>query len=281
MRRAGLTWDGDPRVKPPFGAAEIHGGHALSRLLSRGCWLFNEGAGAALVDSLGRTPGSFGDGAASRAPLWMVSERDRAVLFDGVDDNINLGTSAWLNPSYMTATCWIRPAATQLDNWGVFLARWFNSTSYHFSSGDGTTVNKLKIFINTTGGTQSVAAPTAMTANRWYHVAFTWDGATLRLYQDGVQVATAAHSGTLSSTSDKTVLGNKVTTGADNPFTGQMGLVTLSEAPALPGELLQLYAEPYAMLRPRVSRRYFVPAAAGGMLPYTPLRRRRRRRLLT
>src|SRR3990167_6477721 len=147
-------------------------------------------------------------------PLWIVWVERREVSVTALR---RVPRSGWY-PSEIAPSCWIRPAATQLDNWGVFLARWFNSTSYHFSSGDGTTVNKLKIFINTTGGTQSVAAPTAMTANRWYHVAFTSDGATLRLYQDGVQVATAAHSGTLSSTIDKTVLGNKVTTGADNPF---------------------------------------------------------------
>ncbi len=34
-------------------------------------------------------------------------------------------------------------------------------------------------------------------AGEWHHAALTYDGTTLRLYQDGVQVATAAYSGVI------------------------------------------------------------------------------------
>src|SRR5262245_14193662 len=43
MPRRSLLWP-DPRVKPPYGAAEIDPGHPLARGLI-GAWLCNEGAG--------------------------------------------------------------------------------------------------------------------------------------------------------------------------------------------------------------------------------------------
>ena len=52
--------------------------------------------------------------------------------------------------------------------------------------------------LTTTAGNVNVAAPTAaLVGGAWHHVAGTWDGSTMRLYVDAVEVATGTLGGTI------------------------------------------------------------------------------------
>ena len=57
------------------------------------------------------------------------------------------------------------------------------------------------------------SGPTALTLNTWIHLAATYDGTTLRLYVNGVQVATKATTGAIRvSTGALRIGGNSVWT---------------------------------------------------------------------
>ena len=53
---------------------------------------------------------------------------------------------------------------------------------------------------NSIGG--DLYSPAALTANTWSHLATTYDGATLRFYVNGVQVASRAQTGTLTASAN-------------------------------------------------------------------------------
>jgi hypothetical protein len=62
------------------------------------------------------------------------------------------------------------------------------------------------------GGFDYVASGTALALNTWSHVELTYDGAMLRLYVNGVQVATAARTGAIQTTTSPLWLGG------NNPY---------------------------------------------------------------
>src|SRR3990167_6453935 len=84
MRRAGLTWDGDPRVKPPFGAARVDWGHPLTHRLAV-LLLCNE-TGAAPRDLVRNLPTQF-DG------TWQYP----GIKTNGTNQEMTL-TPPWTEP---------------------------------------------------------------------------------------------------------------------------------------------------------------------------------------
>ena len=57
-----------------------------------------------------------------------------------------------------------------------------------------------------------MSGPTASPVNAWTHVALTYDGATLRLYVNGTQVATPATTGAIQATDSPLWIGG------NNPY---------------------------------------------------------------
>jgi len=249
-------------TKPPPGA-QVDWSNPINDGLV-GWWLFNEGAGSRLNDIAGRNHGVLTN--MDPATDWVGSIHGAALDFDGNNDYVNVGSDATLNPAFMSGFAWINPATTQDNNWAIILARFSSGDAYHFSLGNGSSGFKLTIFIDTSAGGQNVSITDTITPEIWSHVGFTYDGANLRLWVNGIENNSVTHSGGIDVVSLDTNIGRKPAGGDVLEYTGLIDDVRIWKQALTAAEVQQLHHFPYGGILHIVERltRWFVEPAVGG-----------------
>ncbi len=148
-------------------------------------------------------------------------------LFDGTDDYVQTAASSdfTFGTGDFTIECWVRPAAVTSTR--QIIGR-------HVTDG-GLTSDIAFIFLTNSGAlaftaftspstSVTVTDPGAMSAGTWYFVAVVRDGTTLRLYRDGVQVATASIGTTsIQSSSQPITIGHVMRSSGVEPGLGWDG----------------------------------------------------------
>lgn len=174
-------------------------------------WALDESAGTTADDPVGSVDGALSNFPAS--PPWLPAggRVGGALDFNSTGDNndsITLGNldvsggtgitlSAWVNAdSFSPGTCpsgdcriisKAISAANEADHYWMF--------STVNSSG-----TKLRVRLKTGGVTTThIASSGNMSTGTWYLVTATYDGANIKMYLDGVEVGTAAKTGTVST----------------------------------------------------------------------------------
>jgi hypothetical protein len=142
---------------------------------------FDEGQGSKAGDS---SP-AHNDGTITGAQWSSAGRFGRALAFDG-DDVVRIADAASLDVTQLTMEAWVRPRSNQ--RWGTVMMRrsedWDVAYGLYASSPDGQ--NEPSAF----SGEFGIWGDEAVPLNRWTHLAATFDGATWRLYVDGVLVCT-------------------------------------------------------------------------------------------
>ncbi|PLS81525.1 hypothetical protein CYG49_01875, partial [Candidatus Saccharibacteria bacterium] len=101
----------------------------------------------------------------------------------------------------LTLEAWVKMASTagEIDRF---------VTIHQKGVADGATIRHegngvLRFYFFDTGGTaRSVSVSSTLSVNEWAHVAATYDGSTIRVYKNGVQVGSTAITATIRSTDD-------------------------------------------------------------------------------
>ncbi|MDO8435865.1 MAG: LamG-like jellyroll fold domain-containing protein, partial [bacterium] len=163
--------------------------HALGAY-AVGIWRFDEGSGTIASDSSG-----YGNnGTLVNGPVWTTdspSGKGRALSFDGVNDYVDAGNGATLQPNYVTLETWVKTTTTA----GGRVAAHVGGGKYPYD-----------IYLNPNGTARwefdgISAAVSNQSGNKkvndgnWHYITIAYDGSTGFLYVDGVLDVSIAYSG--------------------------------------------------------------------------------------
>jgi hypothetical protein len=149
-------------------------------------WRLDETTGTTAADQLGVNPGAYTNGVLLSQPGALASEANPAASFDGVNDYVFMPASSSLDmTSAVTVEVWAKRRA---------ISSTFQVLVGH--PGDGQSKNEnYAIWLNTTNvyqayfgdGTTFVTLSTpAVTDTNWHQIVATDDGASVKIYLDGV-----------------------------------------------------------------------------------------------
>jgi hypothetical protein len=150
-------------------------------------WRLGESTGPTANDSNGANTGSYQDGV-TLGTAGALNEPDTAASFDGVGGHVDVPDAASLQPAQISVEAWVKGEA-KLQNYDSVLMKakddsWSDGYGLYWTS-DG----NIHFFVNNWDRGDVI---TALPADQWTHIVGTYDGATIRLYKDGVEVDSLA-----------------------------------------------------------------------------------------
>lgn len=154
-------------------------------------YAFNEGIGSTSSDRSG-----FNNTATLAGATWVTQGRfGSAVSFNGTSSMVTVPDSPSLRlTSAMTLEAWVFPTAVP-TRWTDVIMKGSDNYFLEATSPQGV--------LPAAGSslTGPLFGPSTLQVNNWAHLAATYDGAQLRLYVNGVQVNSRAHTGNLPTSS--------------------------------------------------------------------------------
>ncbi|UCF14460.1 MAG: hypothetical protein JSW59_13685 [Phycisphaerales bacterium] len=167
-----------------------------------GWWKFDEGAGDTAVD----WSGHGNHGTLIEAPQWVDGYDGGALDFEFANSNDGVAVRAFdVAAGGITLGAWVKPESFSQNDGRIITKATGTGENDHFwmlstiaSGGD-----YLRFRLKTDDGqntTTLIAAGGALAVDEWTHAAATWDGASMVIYKDGVEVGREAKGGTAVAT---------------------------------------------------------------------------------
>jgi hypothetical protein len=171
---------------------------------------FSEGTGVSLLDQTGKGHTGTITGAS-----WTAQGRfDSALMFDGVNDWVTVNDASDLDfTTGMTLEAWVYPTTSGGGSWRNLLIKERAGGEVYNLYANADTNSPIIYVVPSAPPNQPLDArgSASLPLNTWSHLAATYDGATLRLYVNGVQAGSRAISGSLlTSTGVLRIGGNSV-----------------------------------------------------------------------
>jgi len=145
--------------------------------------------------------GNGNNGSISGATWTTSGKYGDALSFNGTNARVNINNATSLQlRSGMTLEAWVYPTSVS-SAWRDVIYK--GNDNYYL---EGTSPNSSRPAMGGTfGGNLYGTSP--LTANTWAHLAASYDGATMRLYVNGVQVASRAQTGAIATSTNPLQIG--------------------------------------------------------------------------
>jgi len=182
-------------------------------------WKMDEGEGRTVYDSTeNNNDGTLILAGSATSSAWVSGKYGGALSFDGVDDYVDCGTGASLNPIKITVEAWVRPTYWSGDDQGIISkGRVGIDRQYYLNANNGTP----QMMVTNSGVTSIAAVGNTITLGQWSHVVGTVDGSQITVYVNGVAGTPVAFSYDIYTAGTRNLLiGKKDAGGAANFFNG-------------------------------------------------------------
>src|SRR5262249_41990272 len=154
---------------------------------------FNEGSGVQVADASGQG----NTGTISSATRTTTGKFGGALSFDGTSAWVTVADAASLRlTSGMTIEAWVNPTSGNGWRCGV-LKETSGGLAYALYSANS--VSSAASYVHTTVDV-GLNGTSAVPLNTWTHLAYTFDGTTMRMFVNGVQVSSRTVSGAVGAT---------------------------------------------------------------------------------
>lgn len=170
-----------------------------------GHWKLDETSGTTAAESVSGTYNATMNGGMTGAANTVAGKDGTALYFDGVNNSISTGSGINLGGSNQaTMSVWVKEVTATPPGFRGILYK-ANSVFEIYTDSAG----RILVFIaNNSAFHNAVTSPAYTDWDTWHHIAATYDGANVRIYRDGVQVAiSGAETGNLSSSTNTFFIG--------------------------------------------------------------------------
>jgi hypothetical protein len=171
-------------------------------------WRLGEASGTVAADQKTAHNGTYAFGPSLGQPGALFSDPATSVGFNGTTQYVQAPSDPSVNPTRFSVEVWAYPTGGAGTYRGVMSSRQYPQ-GWNLYLGDD---SSWEFWVNSGSGMTAVFGGTG-TLNAWHHIVGTYDGATARLYVNGV----AAGSGTAAAYQAQT--GNPITIGQSEPDT--------------------------------------------------------------
>jgi hypothetical protein len=248
----------DPAVLTVIGATNVTVG-------LKALWHFDETFGLSAADASpnmnhGTLFNFVGDDS-----QWIASDYNGALSFNAAAMNyVEVPHHASIGDDLVnrfSVAAWLRSSVPLSVGAGTYRML-EKENSYFFLQGDnnpnGLGIGGMNVLVKKGGANISAAIGQPLDANRWYHLAATYDGSTLKIFLDGELKGTRAVTAPIDGSTLPLRIGSDYA-GSPRFFNGAIDEVGLWERPLLPSEILQLagqFGPPTILEQPRSQSKY-------------------------
>ncbi len=130
-----------------------------------------------------------------------------AKSFDGTSGYIRVANAAILNQNYVSVAAWVRHTSAAFKSWEAILAKGDTTYRLHLNGGCSispsangyTTANAFTFGFNAGCGNADLNSGVVPVPGQWYHVVGTYDGATIKIFVNGVMTNSAPLATTIGT----------------------------------------------------------------------------------